>query len=355
MANNTTNGDSNRRVFDLMNLLAQEEDPFFEPASTAIADKPVREREEPEAEDYGSISADPRSFIQRKADEIYESGPAGAALAAIADILPGIPFVDIIDPPEQLSDPSSQTARNLLGAVGFVGGMAKTPQAVGRVDTNIKEPWGYSPPQLLRDIKRLGGKESVKRLVRDEPLYESIDLGYRGKIADDAREFLYRKMFGLKPRKGKNIFIEHRDGTLSFNPKNEKARNFMREIIIKDESRGGSRHSIMGGYKRTPIQEMRASELKPFKTSDYIVEYEDIWDFKMNPSEWAGVLKEYSDSPKEGLQATGLAALRSLVHMVTKPPHIKGRVVMDQFGEFAGQRGLDPRVMKDFSRLMAID
>ena len=111
----------------------------------------------------------------------------------------------------------------------------------------------------------------------------------------------------------------------------------------------------MGGYKRTPIQEMRKSEFKPFETSDYIVEYEDIWDFKMNPSEWAGVLKEYSDSPKEGLQATGLAALRSLVHMVTKPPHIKGRVVMDQFGEFAGQRGLDPRVMKDFSRLMATD
>ena len=56
MANNTTNGDSNRRVFDLMNLLTQEEDPFFEPASTAIADKPIRKREEPEAEDYASIS-----------------------------------------------------------------------------------------------------------------------------------------------------------------------------------------------------------------------------------------------------------------------------------------------------------
>jgi len=143
MANNTTNGDSNRRVFDLMNLLTQEEDPFFEPTSTAVAKKPVRKREEPIAEDYGSISEDPRSFIQRKADEIYESGPAGAALAAIADILPGIPFVDIIDPPEQLSDPSSQTARNLLGAVGLVAGMAKTPQAVGRVATNIREPWGY--------------------------------------------------------------------------------------------------------------------------------------------------------------------------------------------------------------------
>ena len=357
MANNTTNGDSNRRVFDLMNLLAQEEDPFFEPASTAIADKPVRKKEEPIAEDYGSISEDPRSFIQRKADELYESGPAGAALAAIADILPGIPFVDIIDPPEQLSDPSSQTARNLLGAVGLVGGLTKTPQAVGRVATNIKEPWGYSPPTLLRDIKRLGGKESVKRLIRDEPLYESQASKYYAlKGADDAREFLYRKMFGLKPRKGKNIFIEHRDGTLSFNPKNEKARRLLREIIIdaKDESRV-SQHSIMGGYKRTPIQEMRTNEFNPSMTSDYIVDYEDIWDFKMNPGEWAGVLGEYSESPKGGLRKTGLAALRSLVHMVTKPPHIKGRLVMDKYGKFAGQSGPESRVVKDFSRLMAID
>jgi len=365
MANNTTNGDSNRKVFDLMNLLTQEEDPFFEPASTAIADKPVRKREEPEAEDYGSISADPRSFIQRKADEIYESGPAGAALAAIADILPGIPFVDIIDPPEQLSDPSSQTARNLLGAAGLVGGMSKTPQAVGRVATNIKAPWGYSPPTLLSDVKRLGIKESVKRFIKDQPLYdkplEVWTLPDAGISSGAAREFLYRKMFGLKPRKGKNIFIEHDDGTLSFNPKSSRARRLMREIVIH----GGSTihpdkyHSVMGGYKRKAIDRIRNTGAQTtsihgtgFKE---VIDYEDIWDFKMNPGEWVSVFEKLKVSPKEGTLKLGTATLRSLVDMITKPPHIKGRLTMDKYGEFVGQKGPDPKVMKEFGKLMATD
>jgi hypothetical protein len=400
MANNTTNGDSNRRVFDLMKLLTQEEDPFFEPTSTAVADKPVREREEPIAEDYGSISEDPRSFIQRKADEIYESGPAGAALAAIADILPGIPFVDIIDPPEQLSDPSSQTARNLLGAVGLVSGFAKTPQAVGRVATNVREPWSYggSIEKLKQAINRFDRvekrydvpgqvsgwrnvpikekiKEVVQAVVKDKPLYGRLDPRREKYLVEwqrrdqktdsqasmDAREFLYRKMFGLKPRAGKNIFVEHADGTLSFNPKSKRARKLLREIIINpkvDASLGwgpGPRHSVMGGYTRTPIQKMRKSELKPFKTSHHIVDYEDIWDFKMNPSDWSSILAGFKESPKQAVMGSGYAAIRSLAHMITNPPHIKGRLAMDKFGEFVGQRGPDPKVMEDFVRMMATD
>ena len=186
----------------------------------------------------------------------------GAALAAIADILPGIPFVDIIDPPEQLSDPSSQTARNIFGVAGLVGGMAKTPQAVGRVVTNVREPWGYGggwggykANVGFDDARRIEGavtavkgitlpgsklgrktqaiydsvKNTVKSIVSDKPLYgdmpKSVNLRTYGqhkrigkpfirmtdsqKAASDAREFLYRKMFGLKPRKGNNIFKQN--------------------------------------------------------------------------------------------------------------------------------------------------
>jgi hypothetical protein len=369
MANNTTNGDSNRRVFDLMNLLTQEEDPFFEPTSTAVAKKPVRKREEPIAEDYGSISEDPRSFIQRKADEIYESGPAGAALAAIADILPGIPFVDIIDPPEQLSDPSSQTARNLLGAVGLVAGMAKTPQAVGRVATNIREPWGYGEnlERILGDINRMGyhrrgivdkAKLVAKSIIKDKPIYGKLDPRVEGmnfggnvtkKAALDAREYLYRKMFGLKPRAGKNIFVEHADGTVSFNPKSKRARNLMRNVVHDFKH-----HPVMGGYKRTQVQQMTpVGSANPWR--DEIVDYEDIWDFKMNPSDWDFVLKSFTESPKAAVRGTGMAAVRSLVDMITKPVHIKGRVAMNQFGEFSGQRGPDPKVVEDFVRMMATD
>ena len=380
MANNTTNGDSNRRVFDLMNLLAQEEDPFLEPASTAIADKPIRKREEPEAEDYGSISEDPRSFIQRKADEIYESGPAGAALAAIADILPGIPFVDIIDPPEQLSDPSSQAARKLFGAAGFIGGMSKAPQAAGYVSSNIKSPWAYSLPiDLLDNIKRRGVWESIKRFAQDKPVYYWHSRPKRKSIPDynlryekaydptaDAREFLYRKMFGLKPRKGKNIFIENADGTFSLNPKSKRGRDLMREVVRDDYiPEVKDIHSVFGGYRRKEVSGVmypgkRASFYKRMEglsprearkiqakyPEDYdlrtakkeIVEYEDIWDFKMNPGEWSSVFEQIRKSPKEGSLRLGQAALRSLVDMMTDPVHVKGRTVMDHLGEFAGQR-----------------
>ena len=393
MANNTTNGDSNRRVFDLMNLLTQEEDLFFEPISTAVADK----REEPKIEDYGSISADPRSFIQKKADELYESGPAGAALAAIADILPGIPCVDIIDPPEQLSDPSSQAARKLFGAAGFIGGMSKAPQAAGYVSSNIKSPWAYSLPiDLLDNIKRRGVWESIKRFAQDKPLYYWHSRPKRKSIPDyklryereydptaDAREFLYRKMFGLKPRKGKNIFIENADGTFSLNPKSKRGRDLMREVVRDDYiPEVKDIHSVFGGYRRKEVSGVmypgkRASFYKRMEglsprearkiqakyPEDYdlrtakkeIVEYEDIWDFKMNPSEWSSILAGFKESPKEAVMGSGFAAIRSLAHMITNPPHIKGRLAMDKYGEFAGQRGPESRVMKDFSRLMATD
>jgi hypothetical protein len=284
-------------------------------------------------------------------------------LAAIADILPGIPFVDIIDPPEQLSDPSSQTARNLLGAAGLVAGMSKTPQAVGRVATNVRAPFGYGENvDIIKEAleSKTGYKSSLwdklkavtKSIVKDEPLYDLMfereGAGWRA--AMDAREFLYRKMFGLKPRKGKNIFIENADGTLSFNPKSERGRKLMGEVVVNrmgvqpggwviGKGRGGWTHSVMGGYKRSEIQEMN-HWIDDIGTSqlDEIIGYEDIWDFKMNPSDWDEVLKAYGESAKRAIVGTGQAAVRSLAHMITDPPHIKGKVTMDKYGKFLGEK-----------------
>ena len=76
----------------------------------------------------------------------------------------------------------------------------------------------------------------------------------------------------------------------------------------------------------------------PGNKRDEIIEYEDIWDFKMNPGEWSSVFEQIRKSPKEGSLRLGQAALRSLVDMMTDPVHVKGRTVMDHLGEFAGQR-----------------
>lgn len=405
---------------------------FFEPLSTAVEYEPEREgydlKVEPKTYNYGSISEDPRNFIQRKADEFYESGPIGAVGAAVADLLPGIPFVDIIDPPDKLSDPAMEKSRNILGNLGMLGGFMKTPKAVGRVATNIREPFSYGG--TMKSIKDAYNRVPVKpkkegvlgtwelrankegifekktqwdkikdvalSIYHDSPMYGRMDRRLKGKhykgareamgeehlsvtAMKDAREFLYRKTFGLKPRAGKNIFIEHADGTLSFNHQSKRGRILMREIMSHDDasmqlnkalgSKAGfipssKHHSVMGNYKRDIVQRMRKSELKPFNTSEEIISYEDVWNFKMNPSDWKlafdvisgkvpNTIKALQLSPGK-LEAGGVGsiALRQLVTLMTKAPHIKGTVTMNRFGEFVGEssKHINPDALEMFKR-----
>jgi len=271
---------------------------------------------------YGTVSEEKRNVVQRKADELYQSGPLGTAATVVADILPGIPFVDIIDPPEELSEPGMQQVRNILNLVGVAGGLLKTPQAFGRVATNIREPWGYggsikSITKHLRDKSTIGkAKKLAKSVIKDEPIYPRglpknlIGWGMSDReylAASDAREFLYRKMFGLKPRRGKNIFKENKDGTLSFNPKSARAQLLIDDVIYNEYTP----HKVMGQYSRKELGKGK-------------VQYEDIWDFKMNPSDWSRVFNAIKrrDLGEIGMGA-GQAAVRSLVHLITKPSHIK--------------------------------
>jgi len=45
----------------------------------------------------------------------------------------------------------------------------------------------------------------------------------------------------------------------------------------------------------------------------------------MNPSDWSNFFGSFKKSPKEAVMRTGEAAVRSLVHLITSPPHIKGK------------------------------
>ena len=150
---------------------------------------------------HGNISKDERNVVQKAADDFYDWGILGATMAAAADILPGIPFVDILDPPSQLSDSQMQTSRNLLGALSIPMMMKQTPRAIGRVVTNIREPYGYGGTlATIREnvlfgapgkgpshasiekywaepsrIKRISGAigRTLKSIVQDVPLYGS--------------------------------------------------------------------------------------------------------------------------------------------------------------------------------------
>ena len=310
---------------------------------------------------------DKRNIIQKLADEFYESGPIGSVAAAAADILPGIPFVDIIDPPPQLSDPQMQKSRNLLSVLGIPLSMSQVPKAVGRVATNIKAPFRYSVEDIRRNVMYGGGKgresywdepskvkriagalgRTIKSITEDKPLYSPESIAPllqippkhikkqgmhrkrtidRAKAMIDAREFLYRKIFGLKPRKGTKIFKENKDGTLSFNPKSKRGKVLIDEIAgwaktpINLDHPPIAQHSVMGGFKRDIGKKS--------------IKYEDVWDFKMNPGEWEKVLKAnlylpgpakyYPFAPQR--QALGQAGLRTLVDMMIKPTVIKGTI-----------------------------
>ena len=385
MAKLRTNQLPDTRVFDLMVDATQEEDLFNQPSSTAVSiEKELFAKQQFEkdlmsmpyehvkgtkvekawldvqSELHGAVSKEKRSTIQRKADEFYQSGPIGATAAAAADILPGLPGIDIIDPPEQLTGKGMESARGILGALGTVGAMYKTPQVIGRVATNIREPYGYGKtfgriiantdvpmrrqnithltkhlPPKLREAKskainiydRL--KKAARSIATDEPLYIQGP-GAKGyyTAADDAREFLYRRTFGLKPRAGKNIFKENKDGTLSFNPKSKRGKTLIKEMMASRQQQ----HSVMGGYKRGVTRKEKTFKAHPLDRGEITkIDYEDVWDFKLHPHEWSKLFNQ--PSPARATEA----ALRTLVDLTTKPPHIKGTI------DLSGTRYLEGR------------
>ena len=315
---------------------------------------------------HGGISKTPkdkRNIIQKTADKIYESGPMGAAAAAVADVLPGIPFVDIIDPPSELADPTMQASRNLLGALSVPLMMSQAPKAIGRVATNIREPFSYAgslkkmkrnlirgekidrsklsvaegglrisgptgesgwaePSKVKRIAKAIG--RTIKSVAQDKPLYGVVGgSGERHKAVNDAREFLYRRTFGLKPRKGTKIFKENKDGTLSFNPKSKRAQLLIDEIKTGKEGllyEGTDWHPVMGGYSG--------------KVGEKTIKYKDVWDFKMHSGEWKDIFSQNVHlkglkqlipyGGKRDLMAQ--AGLRTLIDAITTAPVIRGTV-----------------------------
>ena len=364
----------NDKAFDWMLGFNQEEDLFSQPSSTGVQideeqfasqeyqkqllglsykDVEGTEKEEDwldlQSQLHGTVSEDTRSTIQKRADEFYESGPIGATAAAVADLLPGIPFVDVIDPPSELPGKGMQEARNILGGLGMLGGFYRTPQAIGRVATNIREPFEYGGTlgrmQAAMGIDKPkdipGGLwRAFEAVYKDKPLYNilgessaqrrhmnivkgsaaqqlGIGSGYSrsgGILGSDVRppatvratEVLYRKMFGLKPRTGKDIFKLNKDGTYSFNPENKYGRELL-DAVIRDES---SLHSVMRSYKRT--------------TGKSGISYEDIWDFKLNPGEVKGFFNALMKG--KGGQREAVMGVRALIHPLTDPVHIKGEI-----------------------------
>tara|TARA_R100000458_G_C8277659_1_gene253271 strand:- start:1163 stop:2329 length:1167 start_codon:yes stop_codon:yes gene_type:complete len=186
-------------------------------------------------------------------------------------------------------------------------------------------------PSLLKEIYG-AGKKAFKSVKSDKPIYrENIPPFLRaGDDMYEGRELPYRKMFGLKPRFGKDIYIKNPDGTYSFNPKSKWGEVFLRDIkrdavegsIYADGSYG---HPVMGGYSLKPYGKSGAPE-------GY--EYEDIWDFALN---------------NPGKKLDRVRVLRAVMNKLSDPVTIKGRVdsptslKKDMFGNV-----IDEKMVNDF-------
>ena len=173
-------------------------------------------------------------------------------------------------------------------------------RAIGRVITNVAEPYGYDVMSHLKRIQSRGLKVNLKAVLNDEPAYPVV-LG---------RDLPYRRMFGLPAhRSGVGYYTKNAPGSFRFKADGFRSEPYL-EAIARDGTRaarngtpvGGSfveQHGVLGGYNGT---------LAPGD----MVRYRDRWDVDLNTGE----------RPLEDV--SNLA--RWLASKITKPVTIEGQV-----------------------------
>jgi hypothetical protein len=159
-------------------------------------------------------------------------------------------------------------------------------KGVGRIATNLKEPYSYDVTPMIGTNKPM---DMIKAVIKDKPLY-TIDKNNPGEVG---REVLYRAMFGLKPREKlvgdwKKYIDKNKKGIYQY------------KGALKDENLYRPYgHSTMGAYVRNVGRKGKS------------VHYFDLWDFALGKN-------EKLDS--------NINKLRYVVDKITLPPIQSGRI-----------------------------
>jgi len=205
-------------------------------------------------------------------------------------------------------------AAGAVGATGAAGILAASPQArewsmsnlvrkpIGRVVTNLVEPFGYS--NNLLDTKTRGPFRSLMSVIRDKPIYPTH-------VASN-REVPYRAMFDLKPRRWLATpgLYTGSGKSFSFNPKHPDGASIINNI---SSTLTPYEPEVMGGYKRSV-------------TPGGTVRYWDRWDVDLHPDE--SIIR----SPNLTRSQTGYGASRTsnlarwAASKITKPVTISGEI-----------------------------
>lgn len=174
-------------------------------------------------------------------------------------------------------------------------------RGIGRVLTNVVEPYGYSVYDKLRRVKAQGLMNNIKAVVNDKPAYEVV-LG---------RDLPYRRMFGLPAHKG-GLGYYTKNGPNSFRFRANSRKSDIYLSGVADDGLAAARagtpvgdtfhgkdHTVMAGYD---------GKLSP----DDVVQYKDRWDVDLHPGE----------RPLDNHRT----AARWVVSKLTKPITIEGQV-----------------------------
>lgn len=179
-------------------------------------------------------------------------------------------------------------------------------RAVGRVVTNIIDPYGYKLGNTWQRLKSQGLVNNVKAVINDKPAYMFNDF-----MSD--RNLPYRRMFGLPAHSvgARKVYTKNGPGSFRFNPSSRQAADSLEGVAdtalaarrkvgpVTSERTFMGEDKVMGGY---------SGKLLP----DGNVTYKDRWDFDLQKSE----------SPLDG----GSNMLRWLMSKITKPVVVEGKI-----------------------------
>lgn len=206
---------------------------------------------------------------------------------------------------------------------------------VGRVATNLVQPYGYELGNHLETLKKKGPLNILKAIISDKPIYNtkvtksdvlktvganniddvaSVNKNQIGMDLVELRDEPYRAMFGLKSRfKGESPFIKNPDNTYSLNPNTPTGKQLLKRTALDDGSDFG-----------TPYNDVFGRFSRHYDRTSGTIKYYDRWDFDLLPGE------KMTPQNKKQILA------RWLLSKITKPVEFKGEITPQQLKALGG-------------------
>lgn len=176
-------------------------------------------------------------------------------------------------------------------------------RGIGRVVTNLVEPYGYGVMDKLKRVKSQGLMNNLKAVVDDRPAYKlNPDLS--------VRNLPYRRMFGLPAhREGLGNYTKNGPGSFRLSGRKYESRNALEDVAMVSrpapEELPLPKEGIPFVSRENPAMAGYDGRMMPGDRT----EYTDRWDFDLHPHEKVNSVS---------------ALLRSAMSKVTKPVMIEG-------------------------------